>query len=508
MTAKMNNETVLQFEYSVRDFLMNSISDREALGITIASVEVVSQTLISGNKDTNSSTAGTENIRWRQLQVAKLKIGFVVEGEVARGKSSTFSIENVVREEFQRNPAEFTKRLAANSNFFEKFDQKDSVINSANTGETMDKVDPSKWIIIASAGCVALAVLLGSIFLMDRKSKGKKQVTAVIGGNDLVSYDLRGHVDTRPPAIAITTARTKDPTEPKSRGEKQVAENSSHGGHGQNTLSSHNISGSLINEEMSSQLNKEKGKKKEGTTASRPMGIPFKSLADDAESFEKSTDDNKSESLDLGPIMDLHMTPSMLNNEVKKPDSNIYVFSGTNDAKQSTSSSSNPPDELRTSVSDLSCPSNEFSTIHGGGEAIDYGHAEKMIGDQYDTSAILTPLAPRTRKQGGRDENDTGAFITTQKSSRSRKEKLFDCFAPPGPLGIIIDTTPEGPTIHSLKPTSQLLGLIKPGDLIVGLDGVDTRNMTAATFTRLMAKRSQGERKITLQKGHSTPKAS
>ncbi|KAL7545773.1 hypothetical protein ACHAWF_012725 [Thalassiosira exigua] len=53
------------------------------------------------------------------------------------------------------------------------------------------------------------------------------------------------------------------------------------------------------------------------------------------------------------------------------------------------------------------------------------------------------------------------------------------------------------------------MGLVNPGDLIVGLDSVDTR-MTAATFTRLMAKRSQGERKITLLKGLAplTPTAS
>ena len=72
-------------------------------------------------------------------------------------------------------------------------------------------------------------------------------------------------------------------------------------------------------------------------------------------------------------------------------------------------------------------------------------------------------------------------------------------YAPPGPLGIVIDTTAEGPMVHSLKPTSRLAGLLQPGDLVVGLDDIDTRGMTAATLTRLMAKRSQqAQRKITL----------
>jgi len=80
-----------------------------------------------------------------------------------------------------------------------------------------------------------------------------------------------------------------------------------------------------------------------------------------------------------------------------------------------------------------------------------------------------------------------------------KRAGLYDVFAPAGQLGIVVDTTKDGPIIHSLKTTSPLLGLISPGDLIVGLDDTDTRSMTAATLTRTMAKRSQQpERKITL----------
>lgn len=76
---------------------------------------------------------------------------------------------------------------------------------------------------------------------------------------------------------------------------------------------------------------------------------------------------------------------------------------------------------------------------------------------------------------------------------------LYDVFAPAGPIGIVVDTTKDGPAVHSLKPNSPMMGLINPGDLIVGLDDQDTRSMTAATLTRLMAKKAgQKERKITL----------
>jgi hypothetical protein len=88
---------------------------------------------------------------------------------------------------------------------------------------------------------------------------------------------------------------------------------------------------------------------------------------------------------------------------------------------------------------------------------------------------------------------------TSSYDSISRRAGLYDVFAPAGPIGIVVDTTKHGPAVHSLKPTSPMLGLINPGDLIVGLDDEDTRGMTAATLTRLMAQKSnQKERKITL----------
>jgi hypothetical protein len=87
----------------------------------------------------------------------------------------------------------------------------------------------------------------------------------------------------------------------------------------------------------------------------------------------------------------------------------------------------------------------------------------------------------------------------TSLNTAIKQGDTFDVFAPPGPIGIVVDTSKEGPAVHSLKSTSPMLGLINPGDLIIALDDEDTRIMTAASLTRLMAKKSrQKERKITL----------
>jgi hypothetical protein len=84
-------------------------------------------------------------------------------------------------------------------------------------------------------------------------------------------------------------------------------------------------------------------------------------------------------------------------------------------------------------------------------------------------------------------------------SSASPAVVAYDVFAPSGAIGIVVDTTSKGCIVHSLKKSSPMQGLMNPGDLIIALDDFDVRKMTAASLTKLMAKKSQQpERKFTL----------
>jgi len=121
-----------------------------------------------------------------------------------------------------------------------------------------------------------------------------------------------------------------------------------------------------------------------------------------------------------------------------------------------------------------------------------------MVGGTLGAAPLDTPIGGSTvsvkvpKQETKREQNEKFHEIM-------QREGLYDVLAPAGALGIVVDTTKDGPAVHSLKQTSPMLGLINPGDLLVGLDGQDTRSMTAATLTRLMAqKSSQRERKITL----------
>ncbi len=70
------------------------------------------------------------------------------------------------------------------------------------------------------------------------------------------------------------------------------------------------------------------------------------------------------------------------------------------------------------------------------------------------------------------------------------------CAAPPGKLGVVIDTTKMGPVVYQVKDGSPLQGAIFPGDRIIAVDDIDTRGMTASNITKIMARKADLERKI------------
>ena len=71
-----------------------------------------------------------------------------------------------------------------------------------------------------------------------------------------------------------------------------------------------------------------------------------------------------------------------------------------------------------------------------------------------------------------------------------------ECFAPPGKLGVAIDTLNGVPVVHRVKSGSPLEGILLHKDRIIGIDEVDCTNMSAADVTKVMVSRMNKTRKI------------
>ncbi|KAL7542594.1 hypothetical protein ACHAXR_011931, partial [Thalassiosira sp. AJA248-18] len=76
------------------------------------------------------------------------------------------------------------------------------------------------------------------------------------------------------------------------------------------------------------------------------------------------------------------------------------------------------------------------------------------------------------------------------------KNDLYECHAPSGPLGIVVDTTPLGPRVRSLNPLSPIFGKISPGDVIVGVDEEDTVGVEAGDFWQVVSRKASQQVRI------------
>lgn len=74
----------------------------------------------------------------------------------------------------------------------------------------------------------------------------------------------------------------------------------------------------------------------------------------------------------------------------------------------------------------------------------------------------------------------------------------FSSVAPPGVLGIVLDTHDKCAIVHSVKEESPLHGKIFKGDLIKAVDGKDTTGMSSTKVSKLMAAKRKYQRTITV----------
>ena len=116
---------------------------------------------------------------------------------------------------------------------------------------------------------------------------------------------------------------------------------------------------------------------------------------------------------------------------------------------------------------------------------------ETALGELKLTKSELEILSSNLRSSGD-DESESNENVGSTDRTRT-------VLAPAGKLGIIIDTTIDGPVVHNVKNGSPLSGNIFPGDIIVAIDGVDTRAMSASDITAIMVKTANQNRILTVR---------
>ncbi|EJK62190.1 hypothetical protein THAOC_17206, partial [Thalassiosira oceanica] len=90
----------------------------------------------------------------------------------------------------------------------------------------------------------------------------------------------------------------------------------------------------------------------------------------------------------------------------------------------------------------------------------------------------------------------SGPGFTFRSIFEDPKNVLYECRAPSGPLGIVVDGTPLGPRVRSLNPLSPIFGRISPGDVIVGVDETDTVGLDAGGFWRVVSRKASQQERV------------
>eukprot|EP00934_Nitzschia_sp_Nitz4_P003745 Nitzschia sp. Nitz4//scaffold52_size167869//58145//59869//NITZ4_002271-RA/size167869-processed-gene-0.159-mRNA-1//-1//CDS//3329554020//3735//frame0 len=135
-------------------------------------------------------------------------------------------------------------------------------------------------------------------------------------------------------------------------------------------------------------------------------------------------------------------------------------------------------------------------TMSAAGSERDFGIESTLGGGVHDNSVLVsTPSDLRlTESELAMLPSNLRDDETAYTNDVVTKEVL----APPGKLGLVIDTTVEGPVVHRVNDGSALKGQVNPGDIIVSIDNVDTKAMSASAITNLMVKTANKQRKLVL----------
>jgi membrane-associated protease RseP (regulator of RpoE activity) len=142
----------------------------------------------------------------------------------------------------------------------------------------------------------------------------------------------------------------------------------------------------------------------------------------------------------------------------------------------------------------------DYSKAYGGAGDTSVSSAGGTFGSNTQNQSILNPAtAAATGATLGPLRSDD-SFDPGFRDSNNTKEEIIHIFAPPGKLGVVIDTPDDGaPVVHAVKDSSVIADKISVGDKLVAVDDEDVRSMTAIKVSKLISRKSANpSRKLTV----------
>ena len=148
----------------------------------------------------------------------------------------------------------------------------------------------------------------------------------------------------------------------------------------------------------------------------------------------------------------------------------------------------------------------ETSTI--GSYSLDYDYQKAYQQPSSISSVSGTQLDTASNALVSTDD---GAMLSTDDETLNAQyamDEHVELAAPPGVLGLILETNEDGvPTVNSVKSSSALYGQVFPGDRLLSVDGKDVTVMLASDVSRLIAsRRDNTERKLVFARAPKLPK--
>ena len=127
------------------------------------------------------------------------------------------------------------------------------------------------------------------------------------------------------------------------------------------------------------------------------------------------------------------------------------------------------------------------SSVSGLSDAIslDYEY-KKELGSGKNSSLVDSSVDPITL------ESKDDKTLEAEYLQHSLLPSFFESDAPPGTLGLMLETSKDGnPIVCMIKDTSPLFGQVQVGDLLISVDGIDVTGMWATDICQLLASKKK-----------------